>query len=160
MHVLALVLIGFAVGPVWVAAQESERGPEHKRDCPVKIRTHNPALLDSVLSSYVADARRTYPKARDRFQKGLPTGYIFAVVTRFRDSSGIWEQAFVDVDSLGADVVFGRVASEITAITGYHRKDAVRVREAEILDWVIVAPDGSEEGNFVGKFLDRCGGQR
>jgi hypothetical protein len=28
------------------------------------------------------------------------------------------------------------------------------VSEAELLDWLITKPDGSEEGNVVGKFLD------
>ena len=28
------------------------------------------------------------------------------------------------------------------------------MKESDVLDWTISKPDGTEEGNFVGKFLD------
>ena len=30
----------------------------------------------------------------------------------------------------------------------------IEFNEKDILDWLIAKPDGSEEGNFIGKFLD------
>lgn len=39
-------------------------------------------------------------------------------------------------------------------VTGYKRGDPHDLPEAEIVDWLISRPDGSEEGNVVGKFLD------
>ncbi|UOQ78869.1 hypothetical protein MUN84_10250 [Hymenobacter sp. 5516J-16] len=31
---------------------------------------------------------------------------------------------------------------------------AVEFEEAAVLDWVLVQPNGAEEGNYLGKFLD------
>jgi hypothetical protein len=39
-------------------------------------------------------------------------------------------------------------------VRGYRLRDQHAVAEAELLDWLITKPDGSEEGNVVGKFVD------
>jgi len=39
-------------------------------------------------------------------------------------------------------------------VNGYRRGDAHEYPEEELIDWLISRPDGSEEGNVVGKFLD------
>jgi len=39
-------------------------------------------------------------------------------------------------------------------VTGYKHGDTYSFPEADLLDWTISKPDGTEEGNFVGKFLD------
>lgn len=36
----------------------------------------------------------------------------------------------------------------------YRRGDHNELKEADLVDWLISKPDGSEEGNVVGKFLD------
>jgi hypothetical protein len=64
------------------------------------------------------------------------------------------EQLFVAVDRIADNVIDGRIASDITLISGYKSNDPIRVPEPEIVDWLITKPDGSEEGNIVGKFLD------
>jgi hypothetical protein len=62
--------------------------------------------------------------------------------------------AFLAADSLARDSIFGRIWSQITVVRGYRLRDRHGVAEAELLDWLITKPDGSEEGNVVGKFLD------
>ncbi len=39
-------------------------------------------------------------------------------------------------------------------VTGYKEGDEFRISKTELLDWTISKPDGSEEGNVVGKFLE------
>jgi hypothetical protein len=58
------------------------------------------------------------------------------------------------VDRIDSGVVTGRISSDILAVDGYRRGATLTFREAEVIDWLISRPDGSEEGNFVGKFLD------
>ena len=39
-------------------------------------------------------------------------------------------------------------------MAGYKAGDSYTLSERDIVDWVIVRPDGSEEGNVVGKFVE------
>jgi hypothetical protein len=41
-------------------------------------------------------------------------------------------------------------------VDGYKRGDAYQFPESALTNWAIRKPDGSEEGNVVGKFLDEC----
>ena len=43
-------------------------------------------------------------------------------------------------------------------VSGYAYKQPYSFPESELVDWLIAKPDGSEEGNVVGKFLDTYGG--
>ena len=65
------------------------------------------------------------------------------------------EQAFVAVDRISNGTIEGRIWSAINLVSGYKYRDAIRVKEKNIIDWLISKPDGSEEGNFVGRFLDQ-----
>ena len=109
---------------------------------------------EKELAPLIAKARKTYPAALERFKQGLPHGEHFAVVTRLKDGSGRFEQVFVSVDSVQQGGLDGTIISDVELISGYHRGDRYRVPESEILDWVISKPDGSEEGNLIGKYLD------
>ena len=39
-------------------------------------------------------------------------------------------------------------------MSGYRGGDAYSFPETDLIDWTISKPDGTEEGNFVGNFLD------
>jgi hypothetical protein len=67
---------------------------------------------------------------------------------------GHFEQVFVTVDSIGRGTVFGRIASNVAYVEGFRSGQAHLVPFGDVLDWTIVRPDGTEEGNFVGKYLD------
>jgi hypothetical protein len=51
-------------------------------------------------------------------------------------------------------MVYGRVWSDIRLLTKYRQGDYYTVPDSDMIDWLITQPDGSEEGNYVGKFLD------
>lgn len=109
--------------------------------------------MERAIAPYIATAKATYPQARSRFLAGLPPGQGFFVVTRLRAPLQHDEQVFVAVQSVLDGVVQGRLASEVR-IAGYHAGQPLSVAETDIVDWLITKPDGSEEGNVVGKFLD------
>lgn len=61
---------------------------------------------------------------------------------------------FVAVASIKDDRITGRIASNIIRVKGFKNGDPHTFPESELVDWLITHPDGSEEGNVVGKFLD------
>jgi hypothetical protein len=114
-------------------------------------------LLDAIheaMAPYVAQAQASYPAARERFRAGLPRGYTFFVTTRLHDTAGHEEQAFVVVDSITNGVIAGRIASQINVVRDFRYRQPYSFPEADLVDWMVSRPDGSEEGNVVGKFLD------
>jgi hypothetical protein len=107
-----------------------------------------------AIAPYVEKARKSYPEAKKRYLAGLPAGQHFFVVTRLHDGSGKTEQVFVAVASIKGDRIIGRIATDIIGVKGFKNGDPYSFPEDELVDWLISYPDGSEEGNVVGKFLD------
>ncbi|MEY2577034.1 MAG: hypothetical protein QOF80_2521 [Verrucomicrobiota bacterium] len=127
---------------------------------PDTIRMEDEKLLAyrRAAAPYVAKARATYPAAKKRFLAGLPPGHTFAVMVRLQvidHAKKEVQQAdiFVDVHAIKNGKVFGRINSPMP-IAGYKRGELISVSESEIINWLIARSDGSEEGNYVGKFLD------
>lgn len=160
MRLLACLLLPWLplALPGLAAAQGSppaRLAPNAPPDRPVTV-TDTGALgrLFALLEPCVAKARATYPAARARYVAGLPAGHHFFVTTRLRDAAGRVEQAFVAVDSVRADRIHGVIANEIRAVAGYRRGQPHVVAEGDLVDWTVARPDGSEEGNAMGKFID------
>ena len=110
--------------------------------------------FDEAIKPYVEKARKTYPDAKERFLAGLPPKHVFYVTARLHDSAGRWEQVFIEVKELSDGKVKGLIANDITAVSGYKLGDSYTFLASELIDWTISKPDGTEDGNFVGKFLD------
>ena len=142
--------------PIATAAQRPvEIAPNAPQDRP--FSAHDWCQWDSTVRAmepYVARARATYPAAKQRFLAGLPPGHTFFVTARLRDSVGRMEQVFVVVDTIVKDRIIGRIWSNILTVRGYRHGQAYEVPERELIDWMVARPDGSEEGNIVGNFLD------
>jgi hypothetical protein len=133
--------------------QGEERPPE---DRPVSVSDQDSLReFEEALRPCIARARETYPAARERFSEGLPPGHTFYVVARVSDAKGRFEQVFVRVDALEGRVAEGVIASEIQLVEGFAHGDRISVGEDDVLDWLISRPDGGEEGNLLGKYLDR-----
>ena len=110
--------------------------------------------LVRTLEPYVQQARDSYPAAKQRFLGGLPPRETFFVTVRLSDSLEHHEQVFVAVDSIVGDRIAGRLWSQIDLVRGFRLRQPYVTTEREIVDWLIAKPDGTEEGNIVGKFLD------
>jgi hypothetical protein len=68
------------------------------------------------------------------------------------------ESAFVNVTGWEATCITGRVASALRSAVGFQLGDPIETPEQEVIDWTMVHPDGSEEGNLMGKFLESLSG--
>ncbi len=112
------------------------------------------ARLEAAIAPFSELGRNTYPAARQRFLAGLPTGYKFFVVSEIADRDGAREQLFILVKRVESGTIFGTIASKLLAVTGRATDGDVTIAESAVKDWSIVAPDGVEEGNYVGRFLD------
>jgi uncharacterized protein YegJ (DUF2314 family) len=110
--------------------------------------------LRKAMEPYVAQARETYPEARRRFiARPQPARPMF-VTTQLHDTGGRREQVFVAVDSIVGPRIYGSLASEVSTVQGYQYHQPISLDESDLMDWMFANPDGSEEGNVVGKFLD------
>jgi hypothetical protein len=135
-----------------LVAQEARLSPNAPKDA----TTAGVGLqkIDAAIAPYVAQARATYPGAKARFLAGLPKGQIFFVTARLRDDDSHVEQVFIRVAEIKNGLIQGRIASQIDLVKGYRSGDLYSFPETQLLDWLIARPDGSEEGNVVGKFLE------
>lgn len=149
MRLLTFLLLSLLTFPS--LAGEPQLSQNAPKDRPRSVRNLN--SFDSAIAPYVAQAKSSYPSAKARFLAGLPDGQIFFITTRIHDSV-TFEQSFIRVISIEDGIVHGTIANDINRISGYKNGDSYSFPESELLDWLITYPDGTEEGNFVGKFLD------
>jgi hypothetical protein len=127
--------------------------------CDRPVQTHGKLQQDEMerkVAPYVMQARRTYPDAKRRFLDGLAAGHHFFVSAQLR-SADRSEVVFIAVSTIEHGEISGTIASEISTVAGYQQNDPYRLPETEIVDWTISHPDGTEEGNFVGKYLETLG---
>jgi uncharacterized protein YegJ (DUF2314 family) len=129
-------------------------GSNAAKDEPVQASTSAERdELERAIAPYIAQARKSYGDAKRRYLAGLPAGQRFSVVTKLQ-SPGRTEAVFITVTAIKGNQIMGRIDSEIRGVAGYKAGESIILAESDIVDWVIIRPDGSEEGNFVGKFLD------
>lgn len=115
--------------------------------------------MEEAIAPYVAKARATYPAAKKRFLAGLPPNYLFTVWLPFDETDKKSkefrrEHVFVRVEKISGGKVYGRINNKTLSLKNLHFGDRVQFPESRIQNWCIVRPDGSEEGNYVGNFLD------
>jgi hypothetical protein len=122
---------------------------------PVGVTTscHRDAM-NRAMRPFIAQARATFPAARQLFLAGLPPGHNFFVTTRLSDAAGREEQVFVAVDTIANDQITGRISNRVLVVSGYRMGQRYTFSESKLVDWLIIRPDGSDEGNVVGKFME------
>ncbi len=103
---------------------------------------------------YIAKARATFPKAKSRYLARLPAGYSF-LVRKHLTEPGTHESegVLIEVDSIKDGKIYGRLGD--VELPSFHRGQRFSLAESEVEDWVILHPDGSVEGDFIGKFLEK-----
>ncbi len=132
----------------------AQLAPNAPKDQPKPLMDGQTAAFEKAIAPYVAKAKKTYPAAKARYLAGLPRGETFFVTTRLHDATGRMEQVFIQVAKIEGNKISGAISSEMQLVTGYHTGQSYTFSESELIDWLISKPDGSEEGNLVGKFLD------
>lgn len=134
-------------------ANHSQAEKNAPADRPFQATKEQLVEYDKAIAPYVAKAHATYPAAKARFLAGLPPGYSFSVRVRLKESNGRREDAFLTVTKISGEKITGRLGT-VTLLRNYKTGQTITVKESEIDNWVIVRPDGTEEGNYVGQFLD------
>jgi uncharacterized protein YegJ (DUF2314 family) len=145
---VAIALFSLSMGAL------AQLSPNPPSDRPLSIQAREAAKIDAAIVPYVAEARKSFPAAKSRFLHGLPSDQAFFVTVQLRDAKGRTERVFVQVAEIQGTTVFGSIANGISLVDGFKAGQQYSVDESDILDWLIAKSDGSEEGNFVGKFLD------
>ena len=153
---LSLSLTLSLLAPIAAGAQRPvEVAPNAPADVPVGVAAEcQRDAMNLAMAPYVARARATYPAARARFLAGLPRGHTFFVTTRLSDAAGHSEQVFIAVDSIADGRIAGRIWNHVMLVAGYRIGQRYALAEPDLVDWLIARPDGSEEGNVVGNFMD------
>ena len=149
MFVLLLSLVA-----IEASATTSRFAPNAPKDVPSALDAKKLSELTAAQKPLIAEARRTYPAVRARYLSGLPKDHIFSVTTILHDSEGKIEQVFVLVTKIADGQIYGRIVSQIILVKGFSNGQDYQLPESELVDWTISNPDGSEEGNLLGKNLD------
>jgi len=143
----------YVVG-VAVAQHDQPHEAKGPPDTPYKMKSlAQRNAYDKAIAPYIAKARATYPEAKKRFLAGLPAGYRFSVRTRLTDPDGAIEDSFLRVEKIENGKITGLLGA-VDFVHSYKQGQRISIPESKIDNWVIVRPDGTEEGNYVGKFLD------
>lgn len=134
--------------------QDVNVAPNAPKDKWVGVKAGEARRVEEAVRPYVEKAKETYPEAKERFLKGLPPKHTFFITTRLRDAAQRFEQVFIAVKEIKDGKIKGLIWSDVRLISGYQHGDSYTFPERELIDWTISRPDGTEEGNFVGKFLE------
>lgn len=139
--------------PTWPAqlSPVSENAP---KDQPTRVNGGAIAALHRAVASYVAQAKASYPQAKARYLAGLPANQHFYVTTTLHGVPDLEESAFIEVTSIKDGMVTGLLATRMQLVRNYRAGQVISIPESSVEDWTITYPDGHEEGNVVGKFLD------
>jgi len=144
-----LLVAGLIASATVAATQQRERA--------ARVNDAQYEKLMIALQPCVDRARATFPSARNRFAKGLPPDQQFFITVRLSAPKQKEEQAFVEVISIRPGTIHGKIASPIHTVKDRKIGDAIDVAERDVVDWTISHSDGTEEGNLLGRFLDRHG---
>jgi hypothetical protein len=155
-NLFVLLLAGVLFAPLGRATAQRpvEVAPNAPADKTLDATLCQWHAMDRAIAPRVAEARASYPAARDRFLAGLPPHHTFFITTRLHDAAGHIEQVFIAVDSIAGGTIAGRIWSQIGVVRGFRGGQPYSFPESELIDWMVARPDGSEEGNVVGKFMD------
>jgi hypothetical protein len=118
----------------------------------ISLTDEEKAELRAAMQPCVDYARETFPEAVRRFESGLPPEVTLNVMTRVGTPD---QQFFVEVDKVGDEQIYGRIASNGVEVNGrrYDFGAVYTVDRKDLVDWLISYRDRPEEGNWLGKYL-------
>ena len=151
----SLALLALSLSCWACSGSQKMQEPERPPDVPILVQSKGAEdLLFESFRPAIERARSTLPSATARYLAGLEDGEAFYVTTRLHDAGRV-EQVFIKVERIAEDKYFGTLASDVQLITNYSAGDPLVVDSADVIDWTLAKADGSEDGNFVGKFIDQ-----
>jgi hypothetical protein len=145
------LLTALLASPAMVEAADPFLAGNAPKDCNAKTTSED---LASIVERFSSDALKTWPTAKQRFLAGLPAQHSLFVTLLLSEPDGTSEYLFVAVDEIVEDQIRGRVWNDVKNIRGLYFRAPIQIPEDAISDWLISKPDGSEDGNIVGKYMD------
>jgi hypothetical protein len=154
----------FSCLPIRLAFVLAGSSAVYAEDPPQRAADGEPSAGPSVIfqkeiAPFIAQSRTTYPQARKRYEAGLPKTHVFYVAVRQTDRFGQVDLLWLRVSRIDEkkSEVTGRIGNEKQTLVGYSPGDRVSCPETDVVDWKISHPDGTEEGNVLGKYLASLG---
>ena len=145
--ILAAALLGSSV--------HAQDGPHVAENAPIDCAFATTSFeLIGIIEEKSPEAMKSWPEAKARFQRGLPDQHSLFVTLILADDEQRTEYVFLAVDDISDGGVSGRLWTDVQVVQGFRFGDRFLVDEAAISDWLITKPDGSEDGNLIGKHLD------
>jgi len=132
---------------ILVAASLSYAAESRYKDRPTGID----ATLEKFLSQYIEQARDGLPYFNKKFES--QDDKSFYVITRIYEGE-IYEQIFVRLKEIRKGSYEGEIASDPMGQVKFNSGDAIEVKVEDVVDWLIVNEDDTEEGNLQGKAAD------
>lgn len=94
------------------------------------------------------------PLLKKKFLNGeLDSAEVYFVVI-LRDSIGRWEQVYMRVRQWQEDNIAAELSTNMNVVKGYPFKSIFTFSEDKCIDWIVIYPNGKEEGNFIGKYFE------
>lgn len=136
-----------------LSLEKIEKKPTAQKQ-PDKVISGTKNDMEARMAPFIKQAREGLPSVKKRFMRGMAPGNALIVTTRiYGESKEQIEQVFVEVRNWRGETLEGKLASP-PRLKNHQEGESLIVREADVLDWTIVKPDGSHEGNFVGHGLE------
>jgi hypothetical protein len=154
MKPFQLLLLGSALLPGLTSLAQTPLTPVVLTDAPtapVGIR-EKMVRADSALAEPLQQARRTLTQARKRYAAGLSNGEKCLVMVRVQASDTSFRQVQARVIGWRNGAVQALISPAPKAPVTDLRP--VSFPETAVLDWTILQPNGRQEGNFIGRYLD------
>ena len=112
------------------------------------------AKLDSAMWPQIEEAKSTLKVVHKRWNKGLPKNSQLFVTVRLYNEKGEFEHVLGRVDKWVPNRLFVTIASVMAVSDKFKPGMSMAFEQTIVVDWKIVSADGSEEGNYVKKFLE------
>lgn len=113
---------------------------------------HDEELLAVSKAAMAEFAKVVKPK----FLKGLKTAEVLLVKAPFKTSAGGNEWMWVEVTDIAKNgTITGLLANDPDDVPELESGQEVKVKEAELFDWILKAPDGSTTGNKTGDLMQK-----
>ncbi len=109
--------------------------------------------MQKALEPSIEHALATLPKAKKRFLAGMKKGEAFYLTISLKEEKNI-ERVFILITKWVGEEISGKIANDINVLKAYKMGQEINFKESDVVDWTITNPDGSEEGNYIGKFID------
>ena len=145
VRVLAVVLLSC------VAAFPQASG--NKIDA-VNISPAEEQKFEAMIAPCIAMTKKALPDVKKNYVGRQLQGDALYVTVRLYDPNGKKEALHLQVATWEGAAIRGKINETPRALKTYHRGQTIEVKETDVLDWTFLKPDGTEDGNLIGRQIE------